>query len=110
MKGQNSSSDMPATKGTVERNGPMKRPMKIVRPPWLGQVASLDLSHHDITLPELETLLASPHLGRLRRLLLRSVALTPDGVEALARSPVLRQLRHLDPSITPTHPAFSRQI
>src|SRR5262249_25072663 len=29
-------------------------------------------------------------------LLLRSVALTPDGVEALARSPLLRRLRHLD--------------
>jgi uncharacterized protein (TIGR02996 family) len=69
---------------------------EIVRQPWLGRVSSLDLSHHDITLAELEALLASPHLGRLRRLLLRSVALTPDGVEALARSPVLRQLRHLD--------------
>jgi uncharacterized protein (TIGR02996 family) len=69
---------------------------EIVRQPWLGQVTSLDLSHHDITLAELETLLASPHLGRLRRLLLRSVALTPGGVEALARSRLLRQLRHLD--------------
>jgi uncharacterized protein (TIGR02996 family) len=69
---------------------------EIVRQPWLGQVTSLDLSHHDITLAELEALLASPHLGRLRRLLLQSVALTPDGVEVLARSPVLRQLRHLD--------------
>ncbi len=69
---------------------------EIVRQPWLGQVTSLDLSHHDITLTELEALLASPHLGRLRRLLLRSVALTPDGVEALARSPLLRRLRHLD--------------
>ncbi len=69
---------------------------EIVRQPWLGRVASLDLSHHDITLPELEALLASPHLGRLRRLLLRSVALTPDGVEALARSTLLRQLHHLD--------------
>src|SRR5262245_21304260 len=69
---------------------------EIVRQAWLGQVTGLDLSHHDITLAELEALLASPHLGRLRRLLLRSVALTPDGVESLARSPVLLQLRHLD--------------
>jgi uncharacterized protein (TIGR02996 family) len=69
---------------------------EIVRQPWLGQVSSLDLSHHDITLAELEALLASPHLGRLRRLLLRNVALTPDAVEVLTRSPVLRQLRHLD--------------
>jgi len=69
---------------------------EIVRQSWLRQVASLDLSHHDITLTELEALLASPHLGRLRRLLLRNVALTPDGMEVLARSPVLRQLRCLD--------------
>lgn len=69
---------------------------EIARQPWLRQVSGLDLSHHDITPAELDALLASPHLGRLRRLALRSVAMTPDGVETLARSPLLRQLRHLD--------------
>ena len=33
VKGQNASSDMPDTSGTVARNGPMKRPMKIPQMP-----------------------------------------------------------------------------
>jgi uncharacterized protein (TIGR02996 family) len=68
---------------------------EIAARPWLAGVSSLDLSHQAISLDELRALFDSPHLGRLRRLTLRNVTLTPEGLDYLTRWPGLRRLEHL---------------
>jgi uncharacterized protein (TIGR02996 family) len=69
---------------------------EILRQPWLARVASLDLTRNALTAEDVQALFDSADLGRLRRLVLRSVRLRPGDVERLARWPGLSRLEHLD--------------
>src|SRR5262249_60489433 len=68
----------------------------IVARPWLKGITSLDLSHNSLSAAEWRALMESPHLGRLSKLTLRNVALTPEGMERLAAWPGLRRLTAID--------------
>jgi uncharacterized protein (TIGR02996 family) len=71
------------------------RMAEIAQQPWLARVSSLVLLHGVLTAEDLEALFASRHTGRLRRLTLLSVSLTPDMMQQLVAWPGLRRLRHL---------------
>ncbi len=69
--------------------------------PDLARVEALDFgpsgpSTYRLTDRSLQTLLESPHLGRLKSLGLRCQAIGPLGVQTLVQSPWMANLRHLD--------------
>jgi uncharacterized protein (TIGR02996 family) len=64
--------------------------------PRLARVETLDLTFSRMGDGALRALLASPHLGNLRELVLKWCDLTLDGLRALATSPALAALEELD--------------
>jgi hypothetical protein len=64
--------------------------------PWLGRVENLDLTFSRMGDKGLRKLLASPHVGNLRELVLAWCGLSPSGLHALARATSLPKLESLD--------------
>src|SRR5262249_53245590 len=64
--------------------------------PWLGRLATLDLSGNSaIRDPEVAVLAASPHLSGLTALRLRGCSIGQEGADSLARAEGLSGLRRL---------------